>query len=76
MKTATVGEIQKNFAQVLKSIQSGEEVMVTRRGKAVAKIISIGPKEAIDWPDFSTELIVLRGKPASEIIMESRDERV
>ncbi len=76
MKTATVGEIQKNFAQVLKSIQSGEEVMITKRGKAVAKIVSIGPKESIDWPDFAAESLVLKGKPASEIITESRNERL
>ncbi len=76
MKTATVGEIQKNFARVLKSIQSGEEVMITKRGKAVAKIVSIGPKGTIDWPDFVAESLVLKGKPASEIIMESRNERL
>lgn len=76
MKTATVGEIQKNFAQVLKSIQSGEEVLITKRGKTIAKIVSIGPKETIDWPDFSAESIELKGKPAGEIIMESRDERL
>ena len=76
MKTATVGEVQKNFAQVLKSIQSGEEVLITKRGKAIAKIVSVGPKETIDWPDFTAESLVLKGKPASEIIMESRDERL
>lgn len=76
MKTATVGEIQKNFSQVLKNIQSGEEVMITKRGKVIAKITSIGPKETIDWPDFVAESLTLKGKPASEIIMESRDERL
>jgi prevent-host-death family protein len=52
MKTATVGEIQKNFGRILKQIKAGEEIAVTRRGKPVAKITAIGPKEEIDWPDF------------------------
>jgi antitoxin (DNA-binding transcriptional repressor) of toxin-antitoxin stability system len=41
MKTATVGEIQKNFSRILKQIKAGEEIAVTRRGKPVAKITAI-----------------------------------
>jgi len=33
MKTASVGEIQKNFSRILKEIKAGEEIAVTRRGK-------------------------------------------
>jgi len=43
MKTATVGEIQKNFSRILNQIKAGEEIAVTRRGKPVAKISAIGP---------------------------------
>jgi prevent-host-death family protein len=75
MKTATVGEIQKNFSKILKQIKSGEEIAVTRRGKPVAKITAIGPKEEIEWPDFYGEAIELKGKPVVEIVVEGRKDR-
>ena len=75
MKTATVGEIQKNFAGVLRNINGGEEIIITKRGKPVAKITSLGPKTEIKWPDFYNEAIELKGKPAEKIVIESREDR-
>ena len=75
MKTATVGEIQRNFARVLKEINAGEEITVTRRGKPVARITALGPKAEIDWPDFYNETIELKGKPVSDIVIEGREDR-
>ncbi|MDP6394445.1 MAG: type II toxin-antitoxin system prevent-host-death family antitoxin [Desulfobacterales bacterium] len=75
MKTATVGEIQKNFARVLKNIWSGEEITVTRRGKPVAKIAALGPRDEIDWPDFYNEAIKLDGKSLGKIVAEGREDR-
>jgi prevent-host-death family protein len=75
MKTATVGEIQKNFAAVLKEIKAGEEVIVTRRGEPVARITPIGLKRNIDWPDFFEDAIQIKGKPVSEIVVEKREDR-
>ncbi|MCK5232400.1 MAG: type II toxin-antitoxin system prevent-host-death family antitoxin, partial [Desulfobulbaceae bacterium] len=39
MKTASVGEIQKNFAKVLSGINNGQEIIITKRGKPVARIV-------------------------------------
>lgn len=75
MKTATVGEIQKNFARILKSINAGEEITITKRGKPVAKIVTLGPKSNIEWPDFYEEAIELEGKSISDIIREGREDR-
>ena len=75
MKTASVGEIQKNFSRILKQIRAGEEIAVTKRGKPVAKITALGPKKEIDWPDFFSEAIELKGKPTSEIVIEGREDR-
>ena len=75
MKTATVGEIQKNFAQVLKNICAGEVITVTRRGKPVAKIAALGPRDEIDWPDFFDEAIKLEGNSLSTIVIEGREDR-
>jgi antitoxin (DNA-binding transcriptional repressor) of toxin-antitoxin stability system len=75
MKTATVGEIQKNFSKILKEIKAGEEIAVTRRGIPVAKITALGPKVKIDWPDFYNEAIKSRGKSAGDIVTEGREDR-
>ncbi|MCP4665399.1 MAG: prevent-host-death protein [Deltaproteobacteria bacterium] len=75
MKTATVGEIQKNFAKVLSGIHNGEEITIIKRGKPVARRVSLGPKSDIEWPDFYSEAIELKGKPLSEIVIEGREVR-
>jgi antitoxin (DNA-binding transcriptional repressor) of toxin-antitoxin stability system len=49
--------------------------MITKRGVPIAKITTLGPKEKIDWPDFFKEAVDLKGKPASQIILEDREER-
>ncbi len=51
MKTTTVRELRNNYAKVLKWVSKGEEVEVTRRGKAVAKVVpvaSVNPTR-VDW---------------------------
>ncbi len=75
MQTASVGEVQKNFSKILKEIKAGEEVIITRRGKPVARLTAMGPKTEIDWPDFYSEAIAVRGKPMSEILLEERADR-
>jgi prevent-host-death family protein len=75
MKTATVGQIQKNFAKILRDISNGEEITVTKRGQPVAKITSLAPKDIIDWPDFYSETITLKGKPLSTLVIEGRGDR-
>jgi len=59
----------------MKTATAGEEIAVTKRGIPVAKITALGPKKEIDWPDFYNEAIELKGKPASEIVIEGREDR-
>ncbi|MCD6534466.1 MAG: type II toxin-antitoxin system prevent-host-death family antitoxin [Deltaproteobacteria bacterium] len=75
MKTATVGDIQKNFAKVLNGINNGQEVLITKRGKPVARIVALAPQQEIEWPDFYSEALDLKGKSLSEIVIEDRAER-
>lgn len=53
MKTATTREVQHHFSKVLDWVDAGEEVVITRRGKKVARVISMeteNPFEKIvDW---------------------------
>ena len=40
MMTATTTEVQNNFGKYLQKVQVGEEVVVLKNGKAVARIMS------------------------------------
>lgn len=75
MRTATVGEIQKNFGKILRDIHSGEEITIIKRGKPVAKLTALGPQKNIEWPEFNKTAIELKGKPASQLIIEDREDR-
>ncbi|WP_373499021.1 type II toxin-antitoxin system Phd/YefM family antitoxin [Desulfococcus sp.] len=72
----TVRQVQRNFGQVLKNIQAGEKITITRRGEPVALLTAIEPTKEIDWPDFYGEAIETKGKPTSEIVSESREDRI
>ena len=51
MKTTTVRDLRNNYAKVLKWVSKGEEVEVTRRGKAVAKVVPVASAypTRVDW---------------------------
>ncbi len=40
MTTATATEVQNNFGKYLKSVQSGDEIIILKNGKEVARLIS------------------------------------
>ena len=80
MKTATVRDLRYSFARIAKWLRAGESVEVTYRGKKLARLIPVGGMIAVPpkSPDFEARLKRLfpkgvRGKPASEIIIQSRD---
>ncbi len=55
MKTATVREAQHHFSKLLENVEAGEVIVITRRGKPVAKLVadsSVGAGSAdsrVDW---------------------------
>ena len=75
MKLTTVGDIQKNFSAVLKELNAGEEVIVTKRGIPVARLASLGPRKDIDWPDYFSDAVTAGGKTVSEQVIEEREDR-
>jgi prevent-host-death family protein len=71
MKTATVRELRHAFPKVLRWIEQGETVTLTKRGKPVAQVTPPpAPKpRKIQWPD-----IVARTKSyCGEVVLTDED---
>ncbi|HXJ77820.1 MAG TPA: type II toxin-antitoxin system prevent-host-death family antitoxin [Candidatus Methylomirabilis sp.] len=82
MATATVREVQHQLAAILDRVAQGEEVTVTRRGRAVARIIPAVRAKRPRWPDFAARMKrrfpggQLPGPPVSALIRADREERL
>lgn len=51
MKTATVRDLRNRYTSLLSWIGAGEEVLITRRGKAIARLVPENTQAAgqVDW---------------------------
>jgi prevent-host-death family protein len=82
MPTATVREVQHRLAAILDRVARGEEVTVTRRGRAVARIVPARRAKRPRWPDFAVRMKrrfpdgVIPGPPVSALIHADREERL
>jgi prevent-host-death family protein len=43
MKTANIAEAKAHFSALLAKVEAGEEVIITRRGKPIARIVPATP---------------------------------
>lgn len=82
MKRATIRQVQHHLSDVMKWVEDGEEVIILRRDRVVARIIPPGRTSGAPvWPDFTGRARRIwgkrpRGKPLSRIIVEDREERL
>lgn len=53
MKTATVRELRNHYTGLLKWLEAGEEVRITRRGKPIARLVPepMGKDISVDWQE-------------------------
>lgn len=78
MKTFSIMEAQHNLARVLRVVDSGQRVGITRRKKLVAKIIPV--EESVEFPDFVGRALKIwgpswPGSSSTALLDESRGER-
>lgn len=79
MKTATVRDLRNRYTSLLSWIGAGEEIVITQRGKAIARLIpeQDPPAQRIDWSQSPavkrdrTEANVLSAEESLEIIHEA-----
>ncbi len=82
MKTASIRDVQHDLGKVLAWVEGGEEVEVTRRRRAVARLIPVNaPHPApVALPDFAARALAVwgprrKGRGLSKTILEGREER-
>jgi len=82
MKIATVRDVQHHFRKVLAWVEKGEEVLVTRRNKSVARLVPSNPAipSSVALPDFAGRARAIWGTPLkgaslSMAILAEREER-
>lgn len=53
MRTATVRELRNHYTSLLRWVSAGEEIIITQRGKPVARLIPEKPPEPkkVNWAD-------------------------
>jgi prevent-host-death family protein len=81
MRRATVREAQHNLPRILRAVDTGEIVEITRRNRVVARLVPASPRPTQGLPDFVARAQEIWGKaraakPTSELVIESRAERV
>ena len=78
MQKVSVREARQNIGRLLKAVSAGEKVIITRRGKPIAKLVLIDKNdEALRFPDrreFRSNLPSSK-QPSFQMIREMRDER-
>ena len=80
MKTFSIMETQHNLARVLREVEAGYEVGITRRRKLVARILPIEGSQETHFPDFANRADKVWGKTeastsSDQLLDESRGER-
>ena len=73
-------ETQHNLAQVLREVEAGYEVGITRRRKLVARILPVDGSQQPAFPDFAARAEEVWGKTlaittSDQLLNESRGDR-
>jgi prevent-host-death family protein len=70
-----VREARRRFASLLDAVEAGDEVVITRRGKQVARLLPPEPPPK-QFPDLSEfrKSITMRGESLYETLMRMRRE--
>ncbi len=83
MKTATVRQLRHDFGSVIRCVEDGESVQLTKRGRVIA-LLQPAPKATkrrkVQWPDFEARLKRIFGDKVlpttgTEIVAYGRGDR-
>jgi prevent-host-death family protein len=75
VRTAGVREARQDLSSLLDDVRKGREVTITDRGRPVARLVPVGPRQP--FPDLSAIRKKMRpiDRPLSLAILEEREDR-
>lgn len=75
MSTVTLAEAKTHLSHLLDQVEAGEEVIITRRGRAIARITPVEkPKQPVkSLAEFRSRMPRWR-KSSAELLRDMRDE--
>jgi prevent-host-death family protein len=77
MVTVSLAQAKARLSELLDKVEAGEEVVITRRGRAVAHVLAVRrakkPLRLKDLAEFRAAMPPLR-RPSAELLRELRDE--
>jgi prevent-host-death family protein len=73
MKSVTLRHMQHHLSEVMRHVDQGNEVLVTRRRRPVARLVPVQPTVHTTWPDFAERAEAIEGRSLSATILEERD---
>ena len=77
MVTVNLAQAKARLSELLDKVEAGQEILITRRGKAVAHLsAAVAPKKPLplrQLAEFRTDMPRLR-RPAAQLLREIRDE--
>ena len=75
MLEINVKEVRSNLSTLLERVERGEEIIITRHGKKIARLISAGKTRTAlpSLADFRSS-IKAKGKPLSRTVIDSRNK--
>jgi prevent-host-death family protein len=78
MRTAGVREARQNLSALLDEVKRGREIVITERGRPVAKLVPLGPPRGKRLPDFAAlrRQMPVFDPPLSATLDEDRADRV
>ena len=76
MRTAGVREARQNLTDLLDDVKKGREVVITDRGRPVARLVAVGRRRP--FPDLARVRRAFRGADPglSQAVLEERDDRL
>lgn len=64
MKTATVRTLRNDYAKLLRRVETGEEISISRRGRIVARLVPAHPTAGrVDWSQSAASRLTKDDQP-------------
>jgi prevent-host-death family protein len=77
METISLADAKAQLSRVIDKVEAGEEIVITRHGRAVARVTAVEqPRKPIDFEGLAETRKKLPPwrKPSAELIREMRDD--